>query len=83
MLRLGDEKNNVVTTVTSEWDTRIFSLPDVISDVVTSATKGLRDQWSISRGRGMGGVSKAKQTIYKINHGEDFPLGHKKTVAVA
>ena len=81
MLRLGDEKNNVVTTVTSEWNTRIFSLPDVISDVVTSATKGLRDQWSISRG--MGGVSKAKQTIYKINHGEDFPLGHKKTVAVA
>ena len=27
--------------------------------------------------------SKAKQTIYKINHGEDFPLGHKKTVTVA
>ena len=67
-----------VTYEYKEWEQRIWSLPEVISRVVDSATRGFFDKVSLGKSIGYG---KAMQVMDKIENGKDFPQGHKTTAA--
>ena len=47
----------------------------MINDVVDSATSKFRDRAAFVKKLG---YQKAKQTLDNIEHGTDYPLGHKK-----
>lgn len=67
-----------VTYEYKEWEQRIWSLPEVISRVVDSATRGFFDKVSLGKSIGYG---KAMQVMDKIENGKDYPQGHKTTAA--
>ena len=56
-----------------EWEARIWSLPEVISSVVDSATSGFFDKVFLGKSIGYG---KAKQVMDQIENGKDYPQGH-------
>ena len=71
-------KDKGKTYIYREWDSRVWLLPDVINDVVDSATSKFVDRAAFVKKLG---YKKAKQTLDKIEHGTDYPLGHKKVAA--
>ena len=61
-----------------EWEARIWSLPEVISRVVDSATSGFFDKVFLAKNIG---ATKAKRVMDQIENGKDYPQGHKATAA--
>ena len=61
-----------------EWEARIWSLPEVISRVVDSATSGFFDKMFLAKNIG---ATKAKRVMDQIENGKDYPQGHKATAA--
>ena len=61
-----------------EWEARIWSLPEVISRVVDSATSGFFDKVFLAKNIG---ATKAKHVMDQIENGKDYPQGHKKVAA--
>ena len=84
--RIFDEQLNTYTSgkkkgqtyIYKEWESRVWSLPEVISSVVNSATSGFFDKASFVSKLG---YKKAMQTFEQIENGKDMPLGHKKIAA--
>ena len=64
----------------SEWENRIWSLPDVMNVVIKSITKSLIGQASFAKKIGL---SKASSVTNALKNGQDFPQGHKKPSAAA